>query len=69
MKKNIGTVDRILRVALAGGAIAVALLAPVPTTAVYVLYGVAAIMGLTAVAGFCPLYAMFGIKTCSVASK
>jgi hypothetical protein len=69
MKKNTGTVDRILRVAIAGGAIAVAVLAPVPAAVVYVLYAVAAIMGLTAVMGFCPLYAMFGIKTCSIASK
>lgn len=63
MKKNMGTIDRLVRFfvigplslwgALASGAVAVSVL----------LYVVAGIMFLTALVGFCPLYALLGIDT------
>ena len=62
MKKNENNTDRIVR-----GVVAVAVaIGAVLTSGVLsiVLWVVAAIMAVTAVAGFCPLYTLFGINTC-----
>ena len=63
MKKNMGTMDRLVRFfvigplsvwgALVSGVVALSLL----------LYVIAGIMFLTALVGFCPLYALLGIDT------
>ena len=62
MKKNENNTDRIIRgvvaVAAAIGAVLTSGALPI------VLCVVAAIMAVTAVAGFCPLYTLFGINTC-----
>lgn len=64
MKVNMGTTDKIIRVLVAiiiGGLY----FANVITgTLAIVLLTLAVIFLLTSLAGFCPIYAIFGIKTC-----
>ena len=65
MLKNMGSTDRILRIA---GAATLALLALatdlLPGPVGWLALGVAAVFTLTALVGLCPLYRLFGIKTC-----
>ncbi|WP_314930249.1 DUF2892 domain-containing protein [Corynebacterium argentoratense] len=62
MKKNENNTDRIVRgVVAVAGAIGAVLTSGVLSI---ILWVVAAIMAVTAVAGFCPLYTLFGINTC-----
>ena len=64
MKKNMGTTDKGIRVAIA---IAIALLYffnVIEGTLAYVLMGLAIIFLITSFINFCPLYALFGISTC-----
>jgi hypothetical protein len=65
MKRNMGTFDRAARglVLAPSAAVAAVLLGPASLAAI-VLFAVAAVMGGTALAGFCPLYAVLGIDTC-----
>ncbi|QTH60698.1 DUF2892 domain-containing protein [Corynebacterium hindlerae] len=65
MITNEGTVDRALRAVIA---LVAAVCAAVFTQGVtqIVLWVVAAIMAITAVVGFCPLYRIIGIDTCKV---
>jgi hypothetical protein len=62
-QKNVGPIDRTLRivvaVALAGMAVAGLPGAP----AVYATAAVAVILAATGLTGFCPLYALLGIRT------
>lgn len=64
MKKNMSSLDRILRT-LAGIAVVILYLTNVITgTPTYVLLGMAvALIGSSAI-GFCPIYAPFGFSTC-----
>lgn len=62
MQKNMGTTDRIIRVIIGIAALLVALLAT-SGAADIVLYVIAAIMLITALAGTCPLYIPFKIST------
>lgn len=69
MKKNMGTTDRLLRIVLA---IVVAILYFTNTisgTLAVVLGTFAVIFILTSLISFCPLYAPFGINTCSHKTK
>ena len=67
MKKNMGGADRILRaLAVAPLAVVAALLVGPGSVLGIVLLAVAAIMALTALVGFCPLYPLLGISTCRV---
>jgi hypothetical protein len=64
MKKNMGSADKGIRVAIA---IVIALLYyfnVVEGTLAYVLMALAIIFLLTSFISFCPLYAPFGITTC-----
>ena len=66
MKKNVGTIDRAIR-AIAG-------IAAIAAYAMGMLAGTAGIVALvagvvllgTAVLGWCPPYAIFGLSTCKV---
>jgi hypothetical protein len=64
-QQNVGPIDRALRlvaaVALAGLAVAGIPAAP----AVYATVTVAVILAATGLTGFCPLYALLGIRTTS----
>lgn len=69
MKKNMGSVDRIVRVVLAA-ILAILFFTKVVTGTIgIILLALAAIFLLTSVISFCPLYAPFGISTCSVEEK
>lgn len=64
MKKNMGSVDRIVRVIVAA-IIAVLFFTKVITgTLGIILLVLAAVFLLTSVVSFCPLYLPFGISTC-----
>jgi len=66
MKKNMGTADRIIRVILA--IIIVALYYANVITGLYgiVLLVLAGVFILTSLVSYCPLYASFGLSTCTV---
>lgn len=69
MKHNMGNADRIIRILIA---ITIAILYftnVITGTLAYVLLAVGAIFILTSLIGSCPLYSIFGIKTCSVKNK
>jgi hypothetical protein len=63
MKRNEGTLDRVLRAVAAAGALIVAAIVGFGTIAGIVLVVVAVILAVTAIAGFCPLYRLFGLST------
>lgn len=65
MKKNMGTTDRLVRSLIAIVAIYLYFSGAVSATLGLVLIAVAAIFLLTSLVSFCPLYTIFGIKTCS----
>lgn len=66
MKKNVGSVDTIIRVAIAVALIAVAFLMNVGATLQIVLLVLAGVALLTGIVGFCPLYRLIGVRTCKV---
>jgi hypothetical protein len=64
MEKNMGSIDKIIRVILA---VAVGLLwynGIIEGTLAYALMTLAVIFLITSLISFCPLYALFGINTC-----
>jgi hypothetical protein len=63
MTKNMGTIDRSLRVVVAAGAIAGSGVLGFSTAGGIVLLVVAAVMVVTAASGYCPIYRLLGIKT------
>ena len=63
MKRNEGTLDRIIRGIAAVAAVIVAAAIGFGTVAGVILLVVAAILAVTAVTGFCPLYRVFGLST------
>ncbi len=63
MKQNMGTIDRALRFLVIGPLAIWGAVAGVSGFWSVVLYAVAAIMFVTALVGFCPLYALLHIDT------
>jgi hypothetical protein len=63
MKKNVGNIDKIVRLIVAAVAIWAAYTHQVASPWDYVLYVVAAIMLITAVASTCPLWIIFRLDT------
>ncbi|MDN3642985.1 DUF2892 domain-containing protein [Lutimonas halocynthiae] len=69
MKKNMGSADRIIRIIVA---VIVGILyytGTVSGTLGIVLLVLAGVFVLTSFISFCPLYAPFGLSTCSVKEK
>lgn len=64
MKINMGSTDRILRFVLGAVLAGLFLGNVVSGTLGVVLLLIAGILIITSFAGFCPLYAPFGIRTC-----
>lgn len=63
MKKNIGTIDKVIRILLAA-VIAIVVAMHVISGAAAIIFGVlAAVFLLTSLVSFCPLYLPFGIST------
>jgi uncharacterized membrane protein len=63
MKKNMGNIDRILRILIAAIVIVLFLTDVISATLAIVLLIFSGIFLLTSFIGFCPLYLPFGIKT------
>ena len=64
LQRNTGNPDRAIRLVIAG-LLAVAAIAGLVTAPLsYLALGVAGIMLLTGVTGFCPIYAILRVSTC-----
>jgi uncharacterized membrane protein len=63
MKKNMGMIDRIVRVALAVVFVSLIFAGQVYSTLAAIMGILAAVFVITSVAGFCPLYLPFGFST------
>jgi hypothetical protein len=64
MKKNMGAIDRVLRLLIAVGFVVLYLTDVVTGTWGIVMLIVALIFVVTSFISFCPLYLPFGISTC-----
>ncbi len=64
MKKNMGSADRIIRFILAAIFVALYFSGTITGTWGIVLLVLAGIFVVTSLVSFCPLYALFGLKTC-----
>ncbi len=64
MKKNMGTADRVIRVILAAIFAFLYFNGTVTGTVGIVLVVLGAVFALTSLVSFCPLYTIFGIRTC-----
>jgi hypothetical protein len=64
MKKNMGSTDKVIRLLIAVVLVALYFTGTVTGTLGIVGLVVAAVFTLTSMVGFCPLYSLFGIKTC-----
>jgi len=63
MKKNVGSIDKIVRIIIAIAAIYFAYSGKVESPWNYVLYAVGGIMLFTSILGTCPLFSIFGVST------
>jgi hypothetical protein len=66
LRVNEGPIDRIARIAAGAALLAIAVLGLVASPLSLVAGALGAILLLTGVTGFCPLYAVFGVSTCPV---
>jgi hypothetical protein len=64
MKKNIGSADKIIRLLLAALFILLFIFNVVGGIFGYILLALAVILILTSLVNYCPIWAIFGIKTC-----
>lgn len=64
MKRNVGSIDRVLRITLGLALIAWALFLGGPLWA-----WVGVVPLATALVGFCPLYPLIGVNTCPLAKR
>ncbi|PTX62674.1 Protein of unknown function (DUF2892) [Kordia periserrulae] len=69
MKKNMGAADRIIRVIIAAIVATLYFTDTITGTLGIILLVLAGIFVLTSFVSFCPLYAPFGISTCSIKGK
>ena len=66
MKKNMGGMDRVIRIVVALAVIGLFYFNVIGGTLAYVLLGLSAIFVITSFISFCPLYSIFGLSTCKV---
>ncbi len=69
MKKNVGAVDKVIRIVLAAVLVILYLANVVSGTLGIVFIVVALVLLLTAFLNFCGLYALLGISTCKKEKK
>lgn len=69
MKRNMGNADRLIRVVLAAIVAVLYFTHTITGTLGIILLVVAGVFILTSLVSFCPLYSLFGMKTCSTESK
>ncbi len=65
MQKNMGTIDRSVRVLVAVVIAALIVMGQISGILAIVLGILAGVFVLTSAIGFCPLYAPFGLRTCA----
>ena len=63
-----GTADRVIRLIIAGLVTALFFTNTIPGTLGIILMILSGVFVLTSLVSFCPLYTLFGIKTCKVKS-
>jgi hypothetical protein len=63
MKKNMGMVDRVVRLILAGAVLVLYLTGIITGTVAIILGALAVVWVVTSLLGFCPLYLPFKIST------
>ena len=63
MKKNMGTIDRVIRILVAIVIIALYFMGEISGTAAIILLVFAVVFILTSFMSFCPLYLPFGLST------
>lgn len=68
MKANMGTADRVIRLIIAGLVATLYFTNTVSGTLGIILMVLSGVFVLTSLVSFCPLYTIFGIKTCKVKS-
>lgn len=66
MKKNMGGMDRTIRVIIALAVGALYYFNVITGTVAYILLTLAVVFVLTSFISFCPLYTLLGINTCKV---
>jgi hypothetical protein len=64
MKKNMGTIDRVVRIVFALSIAVLFFTGQITGTLSIILLALSAIFLLTSLISFCPLYTLVGIKTC-----
>jgi hypothetical protein len=69
MKKNVGSVDKIIRLLLAAILIILFVFNVVSGILGYILLAVAAVFIITSLLGYCPLWDIFGISTNKAKAK
>ena len=69
MKKNMGTVDRIIRVVLAIVVIGLYAAGVISGTLGIILLVLSGVFILTSMISFCPLYLPLGLSTCKTEAK
>jgi hypothetical protein len=65
MKKNMGNVDKTIRLLIAVVISILFLTEIISGTLGIILVSISAILLITSLINFCPLYALFGISTCA----
>jgi len=66
MKRNMGGLDRIIRIVAAIIIGALSYTGVIQGTLAYILLGLSGVFVLTSFVSFCPLYAIVGLNTCKV---
>ena len=69
MTRNEGSLDRILRISVGGALVLFMLFGVVSGALGWLVLALGAILVVTGVTGFCPLYALFGIRTCPLETR
>lgn len=69
MKKNMGSLDRIIRLSVAAIAIFLFYNGTLTGMAGTIALVLAAVFTLTSLVSFCPLYALVGLSTCPVSPE
>jgi uncharacterized membrane protein YtjA (UPF0391 family) len=64
MKKNMGGLDRVIRIVIAILVGVLYFTGIIQGTVAYVLLGLSVIFVLTSLVSFCPLYTLVGLNTC-----
>ena len=69
MKKNMGTIDKVVRVTIAAIIAILYFTNLIAGTLGIVLLILAGVFALTSLISFCPIYSIFGLSTCPVKVK